>query len=257
MELRLDGKIALGTGGDSGIGRAIAMRLAACGADVAVTYYTDLEGAERTARDIGAFARRAHVAQCDVGDSAEVDALFAMLDTSFGHIDILVNNAGVYRDAPIAGMSDELWDRVLKTNLYGPFYCSRAAVSRMLKRGIPGRVINITSVHEEACGIGGGAYNVSKAGLRNLTRTLAHEVAPHGITVNSIAPGMILTPMNHEAVQDEEFLAFAEEQIPVRRAGLPDDVAAMAVFLASDQASYCTGGTHFVDGGWMLNWPPV
>lgn len=257
MELRLDGKSALVTGGDSGIGRAIALRLAACGADVAVTYFTDHEGAERTARDIGAFARRSYLAQCDVGDSAQVDALFATLDAAFGHIDILVNNAGVYRDAPIAEMPDELWDRVLKTNLYGPFYCSRAAVSRMLERGIPGRIINISSVHEEACGIGGGAYNVSKAGLRNLTRTLAHEVAPRGITVNGIAPGMILTPMNHEAVQDEEFLAFAEAQIPVRRAGLPDDVAAMAVFLASDQASYCTGSTHFVDGGWMLNWPPV
>ena len=154
-------------------------------------------------------------------------------------------------------MPDTVWDRVLKTNLYGPFYCSRAAVTRMLARGDPRPHHQYQLRHEEACGIGGGAYNVSKAGLRNLTRTLAHEVAPNGITVNSIAPGMILTPMNHQAIQDEEFLAFAEEQIPVRRAGLPDDVAALALFLASEQASYCTGSTHFVDGGWMLAWPPV
>jgi glucose 1-dehydrogenase len=257
VELRLDGKLALVTGGDSGIGRAIAMRMAASGADVAITYFTDREGAERTAHEIQEFARRSFVAQCDVGESREVEHLFTALDTDFGPVDILVNSAGIYHHSMIAEMPDAIWDRVLKTNLYGPFYCSRAVVTRMLARGIPGRIINISSVHEEACGVGGGAYNVSKSGLRNLTRTLAHEVAPNGITVNGIAPGMILTPMNQQAVQDEAFLAFAEEQIPARRAGLPDDVAALALFLASEQASYCTGSTHYVDGGWMLAWPPV
>src|SRR4051794_15275241 len=155
VELRLDGKLALVTGGDSGIGRAIAMRMAASGADVAITYFTDREGAERTAHEIQEFARRSFVAQCDVGESREVEHLFTALDTDFGPVDILVNSAGIYHHSMIAEMPDAIWDRVLKTNLYGPFYCSRAVVTRMLARGVPGRIINISSVHEEACGVGG------------------------------------------------------------------------------------------------------
>lgn len=257
MELRLDGKVALITGSDSGIGQGIAMLFAASGADVAVHYHTDREGAEATAATVREAGRKAIVVQGDVGDEARVDAIFAAIDDAFGRIDILVNNAGQGGGAPVHELDPALWDRVLKTNLYGPFFLSRQAARRMVERGEGGRIINISSVHEEACTAGAAPYNVSKAGLRNLTRTQAAELAPHGITVNDIAPGMILTPMQRRVARDPDYLPAAEAQIPVRRAGEPADIAHMALFLASDAASYCTGSTFFVDGGWMLTWPPV
>ena len=257
MELRLDGKVALVTGSDSGIGQGIATRFAASGADVAVHYHTDREGAEETAAAVRGAGRTAIVVQGDVGDEAQVEAMFAAIDAAFGRIDILVNCAGQGGGAPVHELDPAVWDRVLKTNLYGPFYLSRLAARRMLERGEGGRIVNISSVHEEACTAGASPYNVSKAGLRNLTRTQAAELAPHGITVNDIAPGMILTPMQRRVARDPDYLPAAEAQIPARRAGEPADIANMALFLASDAASYCTGSTFFVDGGWMLTWPPV
>jgi len=127
----------------------------------------------------------------------------------------------------------------------------------MIAQGQGGRIVNITSVHQEACSEGGGAYCASKAGLRNLTRTMALELGPYGVTVNNVAPGMILTPMNQRALDDPELLRHAESLIPIRRAGTPADIASMTVFLCSDDGSYCTGSTFFVDGGWMLTYPPV
>jgi len=257
MELRIDGQVALITGSDSGIGQGIARRFAESGADVVVHYHSDREGAEETAQYVRDAGRNAIVTQADVGDEDAVERMFAVLDEAFGRIDILVNNAGQGGGGHIHELDTATWDRVLKTNLYGPFYCSRAAARRMVDRGAGGRIINISSVHEEACTAGGGPYNVSKAGLRNLTRTQAVELAPHGITVNDIAPGMILTPMNRRAKEDPEYRQGAEAQIPLLRAGEPADIANMALFLASEAASYCTGSTFYVDGGWMLTWPPV
>ena len=257
MQLRVDGKVALITGSDSGIGQGIARLFAGSGADVAVHYHTDREGAGETAAMVRDAGRRAIVVQADVGSEAEVDRMFREVDDAFGRIGIMVNNAGQGGGGLIHELDPAVWDRVLKTNLYGPFYCSRLAGRRMVERGEGGRIINISSVHEEACRAGGGPYDVSKAGLRNLTRTQAIELAPHGITVNDIAPGMILTPMNQKAKDDPEYRQGAEAQIPLLRAGVPADVAHMALFLASDAASYCTGSTFFVDGGWMLTQPPV
>jgi glucose 1-dehydrogenase len=257
MELRLDGKVALITGSDSGIGQGIATRFAESGADIAVHYHTDRAGAETTAAAVREAGRTAIVVRGDVGDEAQVDAIFAATDEEFGRIDILVNNAGQGGGAPVHELDPAVWDRVLRTNLYGPFYLSRLAARRMVARGEGGRIINISSVHEEACTAGAAPYNVSKAGLRNLTRTQAAELAPLGITVNDIAPGMILTPMQLRVARDSDYLPAAEAQIPARRAGEPADIAHMALFLASDAASYCTGATFFVDGGWMLTWPPV
>jgi len=257
MELRLDGKVALVTGSDRGIGRGIAERFAASGADIFVTYHQNKTGAEETAACVEASGRRAAIAQVDVGVEEEVGRLFAQLDEAFGRIDILVNNAGISRRGAIHEIPVESWDLVLRTNLYGPFFCARQAVPRMIAQGNGGRIINISSVHEEACWPNTGAYSVSKGGLRNLTRTLAVELGEHGITANDIAPGMILTPMNSRAIKDAKYLAGAEAQIVLRRAGKPEDVAAMALFLASDAGAYCTGATHYVDGGWMLTQPPV
>ncbi|MGH2616045.1 MAG: SDR family NAD(P)-dependent oxidoreductase, partial [Thermomicrobiales bacterium] len=144
------------------------------------------------------------------------------------------------------------------SNLHGTFLCGREAARRMAARGAGGRIVNISSVHEEACNVpNDGPYNVAKGGVRNLTRAMALELGPHGITVNDVAPGMILTPMNQRALDDDAYLAHAAAQIPLRRAGTPDDIAAMVLFLCSGHASYCHGGTYLVDGGWMLTWPPV
>jgi glucose 1-dehydrogenase len=257
MNLRLDGKVALVTGSDSGIGRGIAECFAASGADVTVTYFSDREGAEQTAAQVRTYGRRALVAQVDVGQPESVERLFAEHDAAFGRLDILVNSAGISISGFVHEQPFSDWERVIRTNLHGPFLCSQQAARRMLAQGWGGRIINISSVHEEACWPGAAAYCAAKAGLRNLTRTQAIELGPHGITVNDIAPGMILTPMNARAQRDPEYLRQAEEQIVLRRAGLPQDVAHMALFLASDASSYCTGSTFYVDGGWMLTWPPV
>lgn len=257
MELRVDGKVALITGADSGIGRGIALRLAESGADVTVGYYSDRDGAEQTAADCRAFGRKAIIVQGDVGDPVAVRRIFEQHDDAFGRIDILVNNAGVGIGGEIVDQPFADFERVLRTNLMGPFLFMQQAARRMIARNEGGRIINITSVHEEACFAGGSDYNASKGGLRNLSRTAAAEMGKHGITVNIIAPGMILTPMNFRAMSDQAYLDDAESQIVAGRAGLPEDIANMALFLASDAASYCTGQTHYVDGGWMLTWPPV
>jgi glucose 1-dehydrogenase len=257
MDVRLDGKVALVTGSDQGIGRGIAEALAASGADVFITYCRNRTGAEETAARIETAGHRVAIGQVDVCQEEDVDRLFVELDEAFGRIDILVNNAGISCSGLLHEIPTVDWDLVLRTNLYGPFFCARQAARRMIAQGSGGRIINISSVHEESCWPNAGPYNISKVGLRNLTRTLAVELGEYGITVNDIAPGMILTPMNQRAMSDAGYLEDAEAQIVLRRAGRPADVAAMAVFLASDFASYSTGSTHFVDGGWMLTWPPV
>lgn len=259
MDIRLDGKNALVTGASSGIGQGIAEALARAGADVAINYRTNAAGAEETSRRVHAFGRRAVVLQADVGDPEQVASMFHRIDAEMRAIDILVSNAGhASAPKPLSETSWAEWDRTLRSNLHGPFLCGREAARRMLALGNGGRIVNISSVHEEACNLlNDGPYCVSKGGLRNLTRAMALELGPHGITVNDVAPGMILTPLNQLALDDPGHLATAEAQIPVRRAGTPADVAHMVVFLCSDHASYCNGGTYLVDGGWMLTWPPV
>jgi glucose 1-dehydrogenase len=259
VEISLRGKTALVTGASSGIGQGIVEALAQAGADVAINYWRDEAGARETARRVEAAGHRAVVIQADVGDPGQVEAMFRRFDDELGAIDILVANAG-HASSPklLYETSWEEWDRVIRSNLDGAFLCGREAARRLVERGEGGRIVNITSVHEEACNVPeDGPYCVAKGGVRNLTRAMALELGPHGITVNAVAPGMILTPMNQRALDDPKYLADAEAQIALRRAGTPEDIARMVVFLCSDQASYCTGGTYLVDGGWMLTWPPV
>jgi glucose 1-dehydrogenase len=259
MDIRLDGKIALVTGASAGIGQGIAIGLAEAGADVVVNYRADssLEGAEATKAGIEATGRRALLIRADMTDPGAIGQMFAQTFDELGGIDILVNNAGVGGKGSGVDQPLDVWNEVLAVNLTAPFLCIQHAVAKMREQGRGGRIVNITSVHEEAPGGGGPAYTASKGGLRNLTRSLALELAPEDIRIVNVAPGMILTKMNAAASNDPQVLQDAERQIPARRAGTPEDIANTVVFLVSDQASYVTGSSVFVDGGWMLEWPNV
>ena len=257
MEIRLDGKVALVTGSSKGIGKGIAEEFARSGADVTVVYSSDQPGAEETADVVRSAGKRALVVQVDVTVEAQVENLFAQHMMEFGRIDILVANAGIGLPGKIHEMETSTWDRVIKTNLYGPFYCMRLAARQMVAQGEGGRIIAVTSVHEESQAASSGPYGASKGGLRNLTRAMAVELGEHGITVNNLAPGMIVTPMNSGIMEDLDERKRRADLIVMKEAGYPQDIANMATFLASAAASYCTGATYFVDGGWMLTYPPV
>jgi glucose 1-dehydrogenase len=258
MDLRLDGKVALVTGSSRGIGKGIAEEFARSGADVTITYDGDESGAEETADYVRGQGRRALIVQVDVADEAAVDRLYEAHLAEFGRLDIMVNNAAVMIPGKIHEIPTSTWRTVLGANLDGAFFCMSRAARQMIAQGNGGRIIAISSVHEEASTAGSGAYSVSKAGLRNLMRTMAVELGEYGITVNGIAPGMTVTPgMNTEIYNDEREREKRAQLIVLKRAGYPQDIANMAVFLASDAASYCTGATYYVDGGWMLTRPPV
>jgi glucose 1-dehydrogenase len=253
MTWKLAGRIAIVTGSDSGIGQAVAAELAAAGADVCVTYHTDAEGAERTRRMVEAAGPRAIVMQVDVREEADVERMFDETMARLGAPDILVNNAAINADGTeIAEMESDAWDSVIRTNLYGPFYASRRFIRERRKAGGGGRIINVSSVHEEIPTGGGGAYDATKGALRMFARNLALEVAQDRITVNNIAPGMILTPMNQEAVDDPDVRREKTANIPWQRAGRPEEVARLAVYLASTDADYVTGSSCFIDGGLRL-----
>jgi glucose 1-dehydrogenase len=250
---RLEGEIALITGADSGIGQAIAIAFAREGADVAITYFHDEKGIEETRRQVEKAGRRVLVSQLDQRDPAAVAYFFQQIQRELGLATILVNNAGINGVVkPLHQLTNEEWDDVIRTDLYGPFYCCREFILAL--EGVPqhGNIINITSVHEEIPMAGASAYDAAKGGLRNLTRTLALELSQKNINVNNIAPGMVLTPMNQEDLDDLELQARDVQAIPMRRAALPEEIANVAVFLASAEARYVQGATIMVDGALTL-----
>jgi glucose 1-dehydrogenase len=252
--MKLDNKVAVVTGSDSGIGQAIAEEFAKAGADVAVTFHTDQAGAEETVRRVEAAGRRAILRQVDVGDEAAVTALFEALASELGAPDILVNNAGTGGDAEVADMDLATWELVIRTDLTGPFLCCRDFVRRRRAAGGRGKVVNVTSVHEAIPSPGGAAYGAAKGGLLTFTRSLALEVAPLRINVNALAPGLIRTPMTAERTEDPEAMKEELPRIPWNRPGEPEEVARLALYLASDDADYVTGQSFTIDGGLEMNW---
>jgi glucose 1-dehydrogenase len=249
--MRLRGKTAVVTGSGAGIGRAIAVRLAQEGADVVVNDI-DPTGARDTLAEVGATGRRGLVVLGDVGVPAEARRLIDEGARNFGRLDVLVNNAGVCPVAPFAAVSEADYDRVLNTNLKGAFFASQAFARHLIDSGQPGKIIQISSVHQELPLPGSAAYCASKGGLRMMTRDLAVELGRHGITVNAIAPGAIATQGNAALLDDKSRLATLLKQIPLGRLGTPEEVAGLAAFLASADADYVTGSTYFIDGG--LTW---
>jgi glucose 1-dehydrogenase len=247
---KLNGKVALITGSDSGIGQATAIEFAKEGADVVVCYYSDKAGAEETLRQVQKHNRRGIVRQIDITDEQAVEELFLQALQEFDTIDILVNNAAVNGSGiMVADMDTEVFDRTIRTNLYGTFFCCRTFIRHRQSKGGKGKIINVSSVHEEIVSAGTADYCASKGAVRNLTRTLALELAEDGINVNNIAPGMILTPMNQEAMDDKEVREDKAQNIPMKRAGNPEEIGRLAVFLASADSDYVTGSSYFMDGG--------
>ncbi|MBW4443730.1 MAG: SDR family oxidoreductase [Plectolyngbya sp. WJT66-NPBG17] len=253
-EKKLATEVAIVTGSDSGIGQATAIAFAREGADVAVTYFEDQQGAEHTVQRIEEAGQKAVLVQLDQSKPESVNQLFQTVKDKLGTPTVLVNNAAASSaNTPVKEMSLEAWDHAIKTNLYGPFLCCQQfirAIEGSDKRGV---IINISSVHEEIPNPGTADYCAAKGGLRNLTRVLALELAGQPINVNNIAPGMILTPMNQSALDDPETWKQQVQHIPLKRAGEPQEIAHAAVFLASKDGRYIHGTTLFIDGGLMQN----
>ena len=245
----MNGKVALVTGGARGIGRAIALKLASLGADVAVLDAGALETTEQTAAEIRALGVKACAVRCDITDADQVAAAVKSVKDELGSVDILVNNAGITRDKLALRMSPEDFDAVLNVNLKGTFLMIRALYADFMRKRY-GRIVNIASIAGLMGNAGQANYAASKAGVVGLTKTIARELASRGVTCNAVAPGFIETPMTANMNQDA--LEAASKAIPVGRMGKPEDVAAAVAFLAGDDAGYITGAVLNVDGGFFM-----
>jgi glucose 1-dehydrogenase len=255
----LAGQPALVTGANSGIGRAVALALAAAGADVVVNYVADQSAAEDVAHLIERSGRRAMAVKADVSREDEVAAMFAKAIDHFGTLHIAVNNAGLQRDAPFSEMTLEQWNQVIGVNLTGQFLCAREAVREFRRRGLvhevsgaAGKLIFMSSVHQEIPWAGHVNYAASKGGVMQLMRSVAQEVAPFAIRANAVAPGAIRTAINRPAWETPRAYRDLMTLVPYKRIGEPEDIGAAVAWLVSDAADYVTGTTLFVDGGMSL-----
>lgn len=254
----LAGQVALVTGANSGIGRAVAIGLARAGADVVVNYVTRPDDASAVVLEIEAIGRKALAIKADVSVEADVESMFARAIAAFGTLHIVVCNAGLQRDAPFDQMTIEQWNKVIGVNLTGQFLCARSAVREFKRRGLQdvsaalGKIVCMSSVHQQIPWAGHANYAASKGGVMMLMQTMAQELGPHRIRVNGIAPGATRTPINTAAWDTPEAYAKLMTLVPYGRIGEPSDIAQAAVWLASDASDYITGTTLFVDGGMAL-----
>jgi len=247
--LRLEDKVAIVTGGDTGIGKAICVAIAREGAKVVIDYHGEESAADALVKQIQAAGGTSCAIGADVSKSQEVARLIEAAVLRYGNLDIIVNNAGTEEQHPFLEMPLEVYDRVIAVNLTGVWLCSQIAARRMVEQNRGGRIINVSSIHEEVAMPTNAPYCAAKGGVRMLTRTLSIELAPYGITVNNVCPGAIDTAMDKDVKRDLEKYERLLREIPLRRMGKPEEVAAMCVYLASDDAAYVTGASLFIDGG--------
>lgn len=251
--MRLQDKVAIVTGAGTGIGQATAVAFAREGAAVVVDYVGNANVSEDTIKTISAMGGKALGIDADISLPDDVNSLIQKAIAAFGKINIFVNNAGIEKKIPFVDYPIEEWQKILAVNLTGPFLCSQAAAKQMIQQGNGGRIINISSIHEDLPMTENAPYCATKGGLRMLMRTIAVELAPHQITVNNIGPGAIYTPIDRDVEMDAKLNDQILAEIPMGRWGKPEEVAQLAVYLASDDAAYVTGSTHFIDGGMLRN----
>jgi NAD(P)-dependent dehydrogenase (short-subunit alcohol dehydrogenase family) len=251
--MKLKDKTAIVTGSSQGIGRGIALGLAEAGADVTVNYHQNINGAEDVANEVRNLGRQAIVVQGDVSKSSDVDRMTRETLSTFGKIDILVNNAGIYVVGAIEDIEESDWDRVINVNLKGVFLCCQAVGRHMIEKKSKGSIINVASISAHMPEANGGAYTPSKAGVVGLTRLLAVEWSKYNIRVNAINPGPVLTPLQRTAYPTKELEEARNSAVPMNRHGTPEEIAKVAVFLASEDASYITGADINVDGGSLVS----
>ena len=251
---RLKGHVAVITGSSSGIGQGIAKRFAEEGAKVVVDYVGHPEGADATLKLVEQAGSQGVICQADVTKTEDTRKLVDKAYSSFGSLDILVNNAGMEKEAKFWEVQEADYDKVLAVNLKGPFFLTQYFVQKLLAANKPGRIVNVSSVHEDMVFPGFSTYCISKGGIRMFMRDLAVELGPKNITINNVAPGAIKTPINTKMMADKKELDALLENIPLGRMGSVEDVASLVAFLASDEACYITGSTYVVDGGLMRNY---
>lgn len=250
----LEGKIAIITGADSGIGQAIAVELSSKGAHICINYLEDTQGAEETLTEVEKNGCKGLLFQGDIGDYTVVQKMYAQVQSTLGIPFILINSAGIDASGIMVDQMDiEVFDKAIRTNLYGTFYTCKEFIRLRKAAGGTGKIVNISSVHEDIPRAGASEYCASKGAVRNLTRCLSLELAEFRINVNNLAPGMVLTPMNQKAIDDPEYLKKQVKSIPLKRAAEPWEIAKLAAYLVSEDAAYATGQTYFLDGGLMQN----
>jgi glucose 1-dehydrogenase len=255
VPMSLEGKVAIVTGGNSGIGKACVLALAQQGASIVIDYVTDEQAADDLEKQVKALGDQVTEVKADVSSVPDLQRLIDSAVSAFGQVDVMVNNAGIETRTSVLDTTEAQYDKVLAVNLRSAFFGTQVAAKQMIKQGKGGRIINMTSVHEDWPMPGNTPYCLSKGGMRMLTRTAGVELAPHGILVVGVGPGAVITPINLPTLNDPEQLAKIQAAIPLGRMAEPSEIGSVVAFLAGDGASYLTATTIFADGGLMQSSP--